>query len=73
MHGPYYYGNTRIRHNKNRLDTRSAKYNLAWPGQFLCYFVVAEKWKNTVWTWEATCKGSCGGRLAHCVSIAVGR
>ena len=30
--------------------------------------LVAEKWKNTVWACEAMCKGSHGGRLAHCVS-----
>ena len=31
-------------------------------------FVVAEKQKNTVWTCEAMCKGSHGGRLAQRVS-----
>ena len=34
----------------------------------LLIFVVAEKWKNMVWTCEATCKGSHGGRLAQCLS-----
>ena len=35
---------------------------------FPLIFVVSEEWKNTVWTCEATCKGSHGGRLAQCVS-----
>ena len=39
-----------------------------WPNLFpLLIFVVAEKRKNTVWTCEAMCKGSHGGRLAHAV------
>ena len=62
----------KIRHNNNRLAIRPAKYSLAWPGRFL-RFVVGEKQKNTVWTCKAMCKGSHGGRLAQCVSIAVGR
>ena len=55
-----------MRHNKN------------WPAKYivlcgqtifpLLIFVVAEKWKNMVWTCKATCKGSHGGRLAQCVS-----
>ena len=76
MHGLYYMATpeeNKIRYNKNWLAMRSAKYSLVWPGRFLRYFVVAEKWKNIVWTCEATCKGSHGGRLAQCVSIAVGR
>ena len=32
----------------------------------LLIIVVAEKWKNMVWTCEAMCKGSHGGRLAQC-------
>ena len=35
---------------------------------FPLLFVVAEKQKNTVWTCEATCKGSHGRRLAQYVS-----
>ena len=62
----------KIRHNNNWLAIRPAKYSLAWSGRFL-RFVVGEKQKNMVWTCGATCKGSNGGRLAQCVSIAVGR
>ena len=55
--------NYKMRHNKNR----PAKYSLAWPTT--CpLFVVEEKQKNMVWTCEATCKGSYGGKLAQCVS-----
>ena len=55
----------KMRHNKNQ----PARYSLVWPSHFFrYYFVVAEKQKNAVWTCEATCKGSHGGRLAHCVS-----
>ena len=57
--------NYKMRHNKNQ----PARYSLVWPGHSFCYyFVVAEKQKNTVWTCEAMCKGSHGGRLAQCVS-----
>ena len=35
---------------------------------FPLLFVVVKKRKNTVWTCEATYKGSHGGRLAQCVS-----
>ena len=55
-----------MKHNKNR----PAKY-IVLCGQTifpLLIFVVAEKWKNMVWTCKATCKGSQGGRLAQCVS-----
>ena len=31
---------------------------------------MAEKRKNAVWTCEATCKGSHGGRLAQCYELA---
>ena len=58
--------NYKMRHNKNQ----SSRYSLVWPDRFFCYqsFVVAEKWKSTVWTCKATCKGNHGGRLAQCVS-----
>ena len=38
------------------------------PFFLLLLFVVAEKQKNMVWTCEAMCKGSYGGRLGQCVS-----
>ena len=54
--------NYKMRHNKNQPERDS----LVWPDHFP--LLVAEKRKNTVWACEATCKGSHGGRLAHCVS-----
>ena len=51
--------NYKIRHNKNQ----PARYSLA------LLFVVAEKWKNAVWTCKAMCKGSHGERLVHCESL----
>ena len=71
--------NYKITHIKNRPATRPARCSLAWPDRFFCIFVVAEKRKNMVWTCEAMCKGSHGGRLAQCLSwpehwsIVVGR
>ena len=59
--------NYKMRHTKNR----PARDSLVLCGQTifpLLIFVMAEKWKNTVWTCEATCKGSHGGRLAQCMS-----
>ena len=39
--------NYKLRHNKNQ----PARYSLAWPDRFFhYYFVMAEKWKNMVWT-----------------------
>ena len=61
--------NYKIKHNKNWLATRSARYSLVWPKLlFPLLFVVVEKKKNTVWACEAMCKGSHGGRLAQSVS-----
>ena len=57
--------NYKMRHNKNQ----PATYSLIWPDHVVhYYFVVAEKWKNTVWTCEGMYKGSHGGRFAQCVS-----
>ena len=55
--------NYKIRHNKNR----PAKHSLACLDHF-SVTCAGRKMENTVWTCEATCKGSHGGRLAQCAS-----
>ena len=53
-----------MRHNKNW----PARYSFVWPDHFSIINICSgRKMENTVWTCEATCKGSHGGRLAQCV------
>ena len=57
--------NYKIRHNKKR-PARYIHLGIVSRGQtsFLLLFMVAEKWKNTVWMCEAMCEGGHGGKKA---------
>ena len=60
--------NYKIRHDKIGLRRGQRGIVLRDQTTFPLLFVVAEKRKNIVWTWEATCKGTHRGRLVKGVS-----